>query len=180
MKFMTINAKARSVRRIEMPTLQGVEEMMGLKLVDHGQVRAPLMGRLGQMLAPGIAIVVQEDGLYRDASDGRYFGLMGELYHGNAVLYAFDHHGETVDFPQALTIEPAFFDDLVAIEAAISEAAINRPVTTMNGVVMWTWPEKSQRHKTVIAEMLKEHRGPVQISDVTIINLPDRSGGTKQ
>lgn len=81
-------------------------------------------------------IVVYEFGLYSEKVQ-HYFSIFKQLYVGNAVLFASDDVGNTVD----ITSDPPvmFYRDTLMVEEAIKRGAINRPQVSVNGNVIWQW-----------------------------------------
>jgi hypothetical protein len=98
---------------------------------DHGIVQRSTNG--------GIGVIVYEFGLYVDPTKQSFFAIDGNLYAGNAVLYAFGAHGETIDMGMPPNIK--FFDSIAEIESHIRLGKLNRPTMSLNGQVMWQWPQ---------------------------------------
>lgn len=80
-----------------------------------------------------------EFGLYEPADKQHYFAVEARLYAGNAVMYAFDVKGKTVDLEAYPP--PRWFSSTEAIEDAIQHGTVVRPVVSVNGTVLWRWPE---------------------------------------
>lgn len=94
--------------------------------VDHGTVQF------------GLGIVLYEFGLLEPMN--HYFILNRTLYAGNAVLYAYDEHGETIDAPEDLRgFKIKFLHGIDAVETALQCGEVNRPYTAINGVKLAEW-----------------------------------------
>ena len=94
--------------------------------VDHG------------WLARGLAIIVWQHGLLE--SDGPYFVQNGQLFSGDAIVYAYDGTGETVDVPPDFgPTGTLWLRNRRAVELAISSGVIRRPCVTVDGKVTWEW-----------------------------------------
>jgi hypothetical protein len=121
--FEVIEAHADSVFDVDKPLHQSGTDF-GTVWVDHG--------------GGGVQIIVYESGLME--GDGPYFSINHKLYSGNAVLFRFDDHGETVDMgdwkPEVLWLPTK-----TQVEMAINCGAVARPVAAVNGVVHWRWNE---------------------------------------
>jgi hypothetical protein len=127
MQFAIVNVTTLTVGVIECDDLIAAQIAAGLKLVDHGVV------------APGLGIVVDEFGLYTPPDKQSYFAIFRRLYAGNGVLYGFNRHGESVDL---IAIPPVvFMPSARAVERNIEIGAVQRPQTTINGEVIWQWPD---------------------------------------
>jgi hypothetical protein len=97
---------------------------------DHGIVQ-----RGG---AIGYGIFVPEYGLY--SATPEYFAIGRILYHGTSVLYAFDEEGRSVTLPNNHPM-PRWLGDIAAVEQAITAGEIDRPFMSLNGNVIWRWPD---------------------------------------
>ena len=85
----------------------------------------------------GIGIVVGQFGLYEDPKYQHYFSIGYHLYAGNAVLYAFDAAGETIDM--MVTPPVMFYRNADVVEDAIENGEIERPEVKVNNDVVWQW-----------------------------------------
>lgn len=56
-----------------------------------------------------------------------FFALNGHLYHGPAVLYAFDQEGRTIDITRRAHPRPLWIGDALSVQSAISEGVISWP-----------------------------------------------------
>ncbi len=93
MRYGRIDAVAHKMQIIETDTLDEGKRLCGLKPqeTDHGLiVRVPGVGGLG--------LFVDEYGLFVPPLNQHYFALGERLYAGNALVYAFDATGVTIDF----------------------------------------------------------------------------------
>jgi hypothetical protein len=139
-RFIHIDPTARTVTPIEAESPHHAVPSLGLGNVDHGVV------------TPGIGIIVYVSihaptkgrrGSHSNEPDqnqnqGPYFVLVGQLYSGDAVLYAYDEAGETIDMPEA-DIEPLWIPNKAAVEFAIGAGLVARPQSSVGGVVTWRW-----------------------------------------
>ena len=102
--------------------------------VDHGQ------------LMPGFHIIVNGFGLVGDGEDTGYFSLGRQLFNGAAVVYATDEAGETIDTDQEqldlIKAVAHFYGSTGEVEAAIASYRLQRPQMSINGKVVWRWPDK--------------------------------------
>jgi len=98
--------------------------------IDFGCLKRPDM-------TPGISIVVYEFGLKEPPQDQHFFAIGRSLFAGNAVLFAFDDVGSTIDLEQMPPV--LFFRDHHEVERSIEEDIIDRPEISVNGRVLWQW-----------------------------------------
>ena len=136
MRFVVIDARLRIVVPIAANSGE-IYELAGLDTfhVDHAVVaRSPETGI-------GIAIAVHEHGLFQPPADCFYFSVGRKMYAGNAVLYAFDGAGRTIDMP-AQPPPVMFYRSHRELEAAIERGEIDRPQTLINNIVVWRWPDQ--------------------------------------
>ena len=133
MKFVIIKAKEKEVCVVDCKTLHDAETLAGLNRneVDHGTVKR------------GVGYVVYEFGHFMPVSEQHYFAMAGRLIAGNAVLYGYDELGKTIDLDQAPIV--FFFEDLGEIERAFGGGICQRPQLTVNGEVLWQWPDPPPR-----------------------------------
>lgn len=84
----------------------------------------------------------------KDADKGEYFRLGQNLYAGNAIVFAYDEAGETIDVPERVCSGLIdHFERLptrLDVENAIFIGKVNRPVVTVNGEEVWRWPEPKE------------------------------------
>lgn len=132
MKFCLIDAGERTVKVADAKTPQEAYVMVGLKPleIDHGTIFRDTNGC-------GVCIVVYEYGLMAPPNEMHFFSVGRQLYAGNAVLYAFDEHGETIDLSEPPPV--MFYRSCHEAEQAIRRGEIIRPQTAVNGEVMWEW-----------------------------------------
>jgi len=128
MRYAIINPKAKTLRAIDASSFEVALDVAELAAVgrDHG------------MITRNLAIVVYEYGLFEPPGQQYYFALGGRLYAGNALLYACDEAGETIDLTACP--EPTFFKDAAEVEAAIYMGAVARPTRSFNERIVWQWP----------------------------------------
>jgi len=136
MKFATIEpAEYRlSLTRFK-GGLRSALRAVGLELgkTDHGIIWRGRLRRVG--------IIVGECSLYVPARQQSYFSIEARLYAGNAILYAFDMIGETVDLePPLPPVE--FYRDSIDVEFAIQRGHIMRPKLVEDGKLKWVWPNE--------------------------------------
>ena len=118
MKFMIVDAKARQLRLEDHEEMDGALASADLKRgeIDHG------------VLLPGLGYVVYEYGMFTSPELQHYWGFGGRLIAGNAVLYHFNHRGETADVTdehhrQTVSMTE-FFVDAQAVELAIQHKRV--------------------------------------------------------
>lgn len=135
MRYLIVDPNTKSVRSCEAEHIHDAEQQAGLDVnhVDHGTVVRYRDG--------GIGIVVYEFGLLEPPEQQKFFSLAGQLFAGPAVLYAFDETGETCPMPK-LPNPPLWFDTVEDIELAIAANVVKRPATSVNGAVLWQWPQR--------------------------------------
>jgi hypothetical protein len=132
---------------------------------DHGNVSDVL------------AIVVHETSLFR-RDRIKYFSIYGQLFAGNAVLYAFAPSGETVDVKQLPPV--MFYRDMAEVERAIDVGAVKRPQMAYGDVVYWRWPdppppeEAQERATQAMVEALERGDSVTIDGDMTLLTVPNR------
>lgn len=135
MNFTIIEPAETRIRMADVREPWELYPQLGLNSgVDHGVV------------VHGIGIIVGEFSMFVPPEDQRYFVIGRHLYGGNAILYGFDEHGETIDILDALSrvVMPAVvFISLAGIREAIAAGQIDRPIMAVNDVKMWEWPNAS-------------------------------------
>src|SRR5262245_8808682 len=128
MRYAVIDPEKQTTRAIDASSFTVALDAAGL-----GDV-----GRDYSLVNRHIGIVVFEYGLFDPPAEQHYFGLGGKLFGGNALLYAFNERGETIDLTECP--QPRFFNSLAEIEAAIYCGEIARPMQVINDKVIWQWP----------------------------------------
>jgi hypothetical protein len=129
MRYAIINPKKQTLRAIDASSFE-----VALDAAELADV-----GRDHSMVTRQIGIVVYEYALYVPPAEQHYFALNGKLYGGNALLYACNETGETID----LTIcpEPTFFKSADDVEAAIYMGKVERPIVALDDRIVWKWPD---------------------------------------
>ena len=164
MRFILVEPRQQRMRPIDVEDIEAAKRLAQLpKDVDFGTV------------FKGVSIIVYGQGLYEPPDDGRYFALNGQLYSGNAILFAYSHRGETIDLIYATgerELKPIFFRDGAEIEAAIAAGKVERPTAGVNGVVMWEWPgpDNDWGSKAMAANAGKDM---VIDNDTMILGIPE-------
>jgi hypothetical protein len=161
MKFGLIIPPSVTVR--ESSDLDSALCVVGLRSghTDHGTV------------SDGLAIVVHEASLFQ-ADRLKYFSIYGQLFAGNAVLYAFAPSGETTDIRQLPSI--MFYRDMAAVERAIEFGTVKRPQMAYDDTVYWRWPDPlpsedaRERAAQAVARAL-EQGGDVVIDGDTMVTI---------
>lgn len=127
MRFLHVNPADRTIMDIEGDDVRDVYGAIIKRNVDFGVVQR------------GLSIVVYEYGLME--GNGPYFSLNEQLFSGDAILFAFDEAGETIDIPEGLLLmlSPHWFPDKAEVELGIAAGIVRRPETSVNGEVMWSW-----------------------------------------
>jgi hypothetical protein len=131
-KYAIVNTWRRQSQILEFPNLDQAMRHAGLTPmeVDHGVLSRSING-------DGIGLFVAEFGLGVPPDRQKYFAVRHSLFAGNAVLYAFNEGGETIDMTR---MPPIVWLDGDEVEAAIQQGAIVRPQLAVNGEVFWRWP----------------------------------------
>ena len=134
MNFFTIDPSTQTIATIDVDDVWDAFLRAGLK---RGRIDFGIVSRCN---GKSVNIVVGEDGLINPHFDGKYFSLSGQLYAGPAVLFLANEVGDTVSFPEPSIKPPVtFYRDAAAVERAIKAGEINRPQTSINGIVIWEW-----------------------------------------
>lgn len=108
MKFLLIDAKAKTAKVEDYKELSDAKTALGLDKVDHG------------VLARGLGYVVDEFGLFKPADEQHYFSIGLLLIAGNCVMYAYNRAGETEDIDEKGIVENIeFFNAAADVVAAI-------------------------------------------------------------
>lgn len=134
MRFLHIDPKAKTVKPVEADGPSTAIPSLTPFNTDHGLVSQDPDGG-------GISIIVYEYGLLE--GEGPYFAIGAQLYSGDAVLYAFDYAGETIDMPtkppRSMLLGPLWLADKAEVELAIAAGIVHRPQASINGLVTWEW-----------------------------------------
>lgn len=127
MQFGLINAKTKTAHLEQFDDLWAALTPVGLRMgeIDFGAITRWLH------------IVVYEHGLYVPADEQSFFSVSGQLYAGNAVVFACDDVGETVSLDKLPPI--LWFKDASAAELAIQRGDVMRPQIKYGDVVHWQW-----------------------------------------
>lgn len=134
MRYAVVKPQEESIAIVEEPTIDGATTKAELDplRVDHGTVQQ------------GLGIMVYEFGLLEPCE--HYFAIHGQLFAGNAVLYAYDEHGETVPVPMfTLALPFKFLHGIAAVEAAITRGEVTRPYAAVNGEKLAIWSDGELR-----------------------------------
>ena len=131
MRYIIIDPAARVALPEDHPSFDSALRSAGLdpKAVDHGTV------------GEGLGIVVYEYGLFKPTETSAYFTINGRLFEGPAVLYGYDKAGETVE-ARTSPSQPILFRTADEVEAEIVGGRVNRPTMSVNGRVLWQWPQR--------------------------------------
>jgi hypothetical protein len=138
MKFLKVDPAAESIAVVDAPDVRDAAPELFARGVDFGAI---YIRGYGTDRGDGISIVVYEYGLLEEF-DGPYFALGRSLYAGEAVLYRFDGHGVTVDIGDYRP-KPLWLKTREDVELAIAAGMVDRPVTAVNGAVVWQWNRES-------------------------------------
>jgi hypothetical protein len=131
MKFIRIKPAEQAIAIIEAADAHEAAPDLQRKGVDYG-----VFGKLPD--GGGIGYYVFEYGLYAD--DLPYFAINHRLYAGDALFFRYDEPGDTIDIGDWMPPLPLWLRDKSAVERAIAEGQVERPVAAINGVVVWSWP----------------------------------------
>jgi hypothetical protein len=129
MKFCIINPTELTAKMVDVEDFHAALKVAGLK---QGQIDFGALSRY-------LHIAVYEFGLYLPLDQQKYFSLGRNLYIGNAVFFGSDDHGETINLPRLPPV--MFYRDADAVERAIQRDEIDRPIVSVNGAVLWQWPQ---------------------------------------
>lgn len=131
MRFGIIKPKDVKTEIVDVASMDYALKLAGLTRgqTDHGHI------------AQNLHVVVYEFGLFVPPEETAYFAIGSSMGAGNAVLYATDERGETVDLKAMPPV--FFFGSVEAIEQAIRVGQINRPEIRMNNELLWAWPQKA-------------------------------------
>jgi hypothetical protein len=135
MRYGSIDARSKRVTMIECDDVKEAKRACGLGNIEFGTlVHMPNVG--------GIQIAVAKFGLFEPAGEQCYFALGTRLYAGNALLFAIDGRGETIDLSRGeLELVPVrYFESAHEVEGAIRDGEIERPEMCINGELYWQWP----------------------------------------
>jgi hypothetical protein len=129
MKFGIINAVKKTATIEDLPGMEYALRRAGLTPghVDFG------------MLTDHVHIVVDEFSLYVPVDEQNYFSIGLHLTAGNAVIFAVDRRGATVDLQMLPPI--MWYKNAAVVEQAIERNEIARPCIAFNDVVLWQWPQ---------------------------------------
>jgi hypothetical protein len=132
LKFTIIRPDRHAVDTVQARTYDDLhKQIFPMPLgVDHSVIYRNENGGLG--------IVVEQYGLFR--SNMSYFAMRGKLYAGVALLYAFDAAGKTVTLRAPLPTV-YWLSNADAVERAITNGDVGRPVIRVNDELLWSWPE---------------------------------------
>jgi len=135
MKYGKIDATAHTLTIIEAATADDAKHICGLKPmeIDIGTVHH-------EYGVGGCAIMVAEFGLFVPPINQHFFAIGNRVYAGNALLYAYNAEGYTIDFDDP-NLEITWFADGREVEDAILAGKIIRPTVTRDGVPVWEWPD---------------------------------------
>lgn len=143
--------RATRAFKVEQPDVAEAMHEAGLSpgQVDFGTIkRDPDTG-------DGISIVVAEFGMYEPVSQQNYFVISRRLVAGNAVLFAFDRAGKTVEMKPGDLPIITYLNGVEEIEAAIGRGEVRRPklsITSVDGhgrattEHLWRWPDPAPPH----------------------------------
>lgn len=130
MRFILIKPVDTKVDIIEAANFDEAKARAGLDGVDFGT-----LGR-------DLSICIHEAGLLQELGQG-YFSVGRRLYAGEAVIFAFDDQGDTVDIEPNDVFEIQnnirFYANAEEAEQAIGKGRIDRPQNAVNGKVLWRW-----------------------------------------
>lgn len=136
--FVLIDPTSKTVQNYDAPTVNDALRAIGLDSheVDYGSIGYDLTLRFN--------IIVYEFGLLTPKTD-KYFATNYCLFNGPAVVYtSLKENGETTDFPLDLTellrnSGIIWLNGTSECEAAIEKKLCNRPQTSINGQIVWSW-----------------------------------------
>jgi hypothetical protein len=122
---------------VEAENLNDIYEQVGLK---RHEVDFACIYNSGEW---SLNIIVSEFGMYVPVEQAKYFSIGGQLLEGGAIIFRADEGGDTVDM---VSVPPVmFYRSHLEVEQAISRGEVVRPRMSVNGQVVWTWPEERPR-----------------------------------
>jgi hypothetical protein len=129
MKFALINPEKRTNEVIEAKDVKAALKHAGLEpgQVDHGSITRY------------IHFVCYEFCLFVPLAEQFYFTRNHKLFAGNVVFYMVNDLGETVDFDTDPSVY--FLGNGYGAEQAVRSGRVDRPMVTLNGEIMWMWPD---------------------------------------
>lgn len=137
-RFIGVNVRKQEIVEIVTVSLITAQISLSLAKVDHGMLKRESDGS-------GFGYVVDEFGWYKPADDQFYAIVLGRAIAGNAVIYAFDYAGVTIDVqPNLLDFvrsHTSWLPTRADLERAIALGAVERPAISINGEVIWRWPD---------------------------------------
>src|SRR5262245_23390590 len=136
MRFVLVDPRLRGARFIQAKDIGAAITRAGLDRNETGH------GIIAREQTRGIGIFVHEFSLFVPVQRQVYFAIGRHLYAGNAVLYAFDYVGKTIDFALPIPML-TFFGSALEVEEAIHRDLIDRPQLVLNGEVLWSWPAEA-------------------------------------
>lgn len=151
MKFITIKPATEAIEWLESeePNPYHCTPLIG---IERLRTDTGTLARAGSKY-PGLAIIVYEFGLM-EPHWTEFFVLGKQLYVGNALFYAFDHQGDTVDCIQfqfdTLKRQTFFYHSRQAVVKAVHDGLVHRPQTSITTMdkdgnphteVLWTWSD---------------------------------------
>jgi hypothetical protein len=154
-----------SVRVQDCGDFEDALRAVGLRETDHGT------------LSDRLAIAVHDSSLFQ-GDRLKYYSVYGQLFAGNAVLYAFAPSGETIDIRQLPAI--MFYRDMAEVEHAIDAGAVKRPQLAYGETVYWRWPDplpsEDARERAVeaVAQALEQGDIVTIDGDTHLLTVPNR------
>jgi hypothetical protein len=135
-KFVLIDPRNCTVEMVEAEQLDELYWRVGLRPneVDFGCIYR------SQTEGWTLNVIVDERGLRMPPDRAKYFSLGGQLLEGGAIVFKAERDGETSSMAAVPPV--MFYRSHVEVEAAIAKGEIARPRMSVNGEVVWTWPER--------------------------------------
>lgn len=101
---------------------------------DHGTLmRLPNAGLINY--------VCYEFAFFVPVTKQHYCAIGDRLIAGRAVIYQTNRHGYTIDL-DGWRITPTWFGSADQVETAIAAGVVNRPMLSVNGELLWQWPQR--------------------------------------
>lgn len=143
--YVLVNTNARTIELKDFADYRDALKAIGLEsgMVDFGS--------LGAFHDLTIHIMVYEYGLIRPIQT-TYFRVAKQLFNGNAIIFASNPEGETVNFPSNIAEHwkscPEFewLNSSEEAEEAITSGRATRPQQTINGKIFWQWNKNHHVH----------------------------------
>jgi hypothetical protein len=134
-KFVLIDPRDCTVKLVALEDLSAGYDAVGLDRtnLDFTCIYKAPMERWS------LNIIVDDLGMYRPIEQAKYWSLGGQLLEGGAIIFKAEEGGETSSMEMVPPV--MFYRSHLEVEQAIARGEIARPQMSVNGEVVWRWPE---------------------------------------